>query len=547
VLLYSIVTLGHDICCTQIAQLDLSLALLSKYRNSLQPFNRLSPDILILIFLELQNRECCPLDVDFGSYRHMSFARVCHNWRDVAISAPILWTELSTRYPDAALAALERSAEAGICLVIHSADEHSPKTTALINAVAAQAHRLRSLHLPSTMLKRVDGTMDPTILPLIEAPAPMLKSLETTKIRGEGDCRPLPTLFKGDVPCLERLQVHYLSPQLNSVTYAGLKFLSFCGKKQKQLDMSVALLVDILKQTPRLEALRARKVNYLPAPDDDTRKVRLDHLRYLELGRAKGSIMADVVGRIIAPEYSMKLSIWLDRYEDNKFHIGIPPEHQLDFDHPLRDIKKLYFHYLNGWEGICFYGQTKTYPFTIHCLLEDSTVANLGDMDSIAGTVFQSATKSFDLSNVEEFAMQEYRSHSRWTGFTKKVWEELFKRAPKLKSFYITTDMSYDEGFARAILAALASSDESSGKLLCPALENIFVVGDRTWSSLTCYVMAEDRAKAGHPLKRVSMRLSHYASFHDTDDTDLPMLRRHVEKVDLEPEDITFPEFPRIA
>ena len=56
--------------------------------------------------------------------------------------------------------------------------------------------------------------------------------------------------------------------------------------------------------------------------------------------------------------------------------------------------------------------------------------------------------------------------------------------------------------------------------------------------------MAEERKKAGHPLKRVAMRLSHYASFHDTDDTDLPMLRRQVETVDLEPEDITFPEFP---
>ena len=70
------------------------------------------------------------------------------------------------------------------------------------------------------------------------------------------------------------------------------------------------------------------------------------------------------------------------------------------------------------------------------------------------------------------------------------------------------------------------------------------MVGDKTWSSLQCYTLAEERHKRGHPLKRVSMRLPHYASFANPDDTDLPLLRKYVEKVDLEPEDITFPDWP---
>ena len=56
--------------------------------------------------------------------------------------------------------------------------------------------------------------------------------------------------------------------------------------------------------------------------------------------------------------------------------------------------------------------------------------------------------------------------------------------------------------------------------------------------------MAEERHKAGHPLKRVSMRLPHYASFDNPDDTDLPLLRRYVETVNLEPVDIEFPGWP---
>ena len=121
------------------------------------------------------------------------------------------------------MAALDRSIDAGICLVIPTGYEEGDKTAALINAVAAQIHRLRWLYIPSTMLKRTDGTMDPTILPLVDSPAPMLEIMETMKVRGAGDCRPLPTLFKGEAPLLNRLRVHYLAPEMNSISYASRK------------------------------------------------------------------------------------------------------------------------------------------------------------------------------------------------------------------------------------------------------------------------------------------------------------------------------------
>ena len=474
----------------------------------------------------------------------MSITKVCHTWRQVSLNAPILWRQLSTRYPTAATAALERSLDAGICFVIPHGYQEGDKTAALIKAVGAQIHRLRWLYIPSTMLKTSNGNIDPGLTPLIEAPAPMLEILETIKVRGDGECRPLPTVFKGETPLLNRLRVHYLHPQLSSLNLSGLKFLSFCGKKREMPNLSVTSLLDILEKCPLLEVLKVEKICWQSAADDDSRKVKMAHLRYLELGRAKGSVISDILGRIDAPEFAMKSKVWLDRYDDNKFYTGIPPEHLLDFAHPFRDIRKLYVQFLNGYEGVCIYGATKKYPFEIHGLLEDSTIANLGDMDNVAGTVFQSLVRAFDMENLEEFAVSEMRTHSRWTGFTKKVWVDLFKRAPKLKSFYVTTDSSYDEGFARSILAALVAPDERTTRLFCPLLENLFVNGDKTWSSLQCYVMAEERSKAGHALKRVSMRLPHYASFSDPEDTDLPMLRRYVERVDLDPVDIVFPEYP---
>lgn len=529
----------------QIEKIDVSLALLSRYRNSLQPFHRLSSDILILIFLEIQEDEWNPFGSTFGAYSYMGFTKVCHTWRQIALSASILWRQISTRYPSAALAALERSSGAGICLSIPSGYHSGDKAAEVIKVVAAQMHRLRWLYVPSDLLKTSDGTIDPLLAQLLDSPAPMLEMMETQKIRGDGDCRPLQPIFKGDTPLLHRLRVHYVQPQLTSLSLGRLKYLAFSGKKPMPITMSVSSLLDLLEKCPLLEIFKTEKVSWQAAPEDDKRKVELEHLKYLEMGRATGSLMADIIGRIIAPEYAMKLKVFLDRYEDNKFYMGIPLDHELEPGHHLRGTRKVFLNYLSGYEGICITGSTAKYPFEIHGLLEDSTITNLGDMDNVAGMVFQSFVRGFCCDDLEEFAICDQRMHSRWTGFTKKLWTELFRRAPKLRAFYCTADPGYDEGFARPVLAALATSE--TGRMLCPALEDVFVSGDKTWSSLQCFIVAEMRAQAGHPLKRVSMRLPHYASFSDPEETDLPMLRKYVEKVDLDPPEMTFPEYPEIS
>ncbi|PSR83088.1 hypothetical protein PHLCEN_2v5892 [Hermanssonia centrifuga] len=526
-----------------LGRLDISLALLARYRNSLRPFYRLSPDILVLIFLEIQADYWDPYLPSFGSYAFMAVSKVCHSWREVVIGSPILWKQLSTRYPTAALVALERSVDAGFCLVIPEVSE-GERVPSVLGAIASHVNRLRWLYLPSDTLKSSDDQIHQMLLPLIRSPAPLLETLNTAKIRGVGGCAPLPTLFAGQTPSLTRLHIDYMWPQLGSITLKNLKSLGFNGKKRNPIQMSVSALLDLLEACPLLESFKAEKVNWLPATEGDERKVQLPHLRSIQTRRANASITADILGRLITPECSLRLKVWLDRYEDSKFHIGVPPEHELEFTHYLHDIKKMHVHFLSGYEGVAIYGATKTLPFEINGLVSQGTLDNLGDMDAIAGTVFQSIVKAFDLENLEEFSVTEMRNNSRWTGFTKKVWTDTFRRMPNLKSFHITMDSCYDEGFSRSILAALSSPDDRTGRWLCPSLENVFVFGDKTWSSLQCYTMAEERAKAGHALKRVSMRLPHYASFDNPDDTDLPLLRRFVEKVDLEPVDIVFPDFP---
>ncbi|KAI0072779.1 hypothetical protein K474DRAFT_1775204 [Panus rudis PR-1116 ss-1] len=524
-------------------RLDASLALLLRYRNSLRPFSRLSSDILVLIFTELARDSSNPRNNAFGAYPWMGVSQVCYVWRSVALTTPILWTSISTRFRTAALACLERSGEAALSLVVSDRADDT-KASAVLTAVLPHMHRIRHLHVPCNMLKVNNGTIHQMLEPLLTSEAPLLETFETIKERAMTGWTTLPTLFSGRTPNLTHLKVHYMLPQPTCAMLSKLRVLSFCGRKHSPVPLPVSDFIDLIEHCPLLEFIIAGKTTFSPARDDDKRQVRLDHLKLLQLGRVKASSAADIINRLIIPECSLDLKVWFERYDNNKFFMGIPLPQDLEPTHHLRDIRKMHVAFMNGYEGIDITCQTANSPFRISGILEQDTLANLGDMDSISGIVFQSLIKAFDLENLEELAFTEVRNTYRWSAMSKSVWMDTFRRMPKLKTLQVTTDGGYDEGYCRSILAALSERDDVTGRLFCPALENLHVWQDKTWSTLRVFMMAKERAESGHPLKRVSMQLSHYTSFNDSAETDLPILRQYVERVDLEPSDLEFRELP---
>lgn len=470
----------------------------------------------------------------------MGVAQVCHFWRHVALTTPLLWTHLSTRYSTAALACIERSAEAGLSLFIEG--NNDANVSKVLAAIQPHTHRIRHLYVPSNMMND-NGNIRQVLQPLINSKAAALETFETLFLRYNASWIPMHTLFTGHTPSLTRLKLHFMLPRLSAASFGKLRVLSFTGRKSTPTTLPMSDFLDILEACPRLEQLRAEKFSLEAARTDDSRVVTLENLQLLHLGRSKASIIADFLNHLSIPECAIKLKVHFDRYDDTKFFMGFPLPHELDHSHPLYDIRKLHISWINGREGVEIFGATANKPFFIHGFVENDTVSNLGDMDVISGTFFQSIIRAFNLDSLEEFAMTEYRNTYRWQGITKKGWEDTFRRMPKLKGFHITSDGGYDEGFSRSILAALEGPDRS-GNLFCPQLESIHVYGDKTWSTLQCYEIAAARKAKGHPLKRVSMKLSHYATFADSSETDLPHLRKYVETVNLEPQDIEFPEFP---
>ncbi|TCD64154.1 hypothetical protein EIP91_004503 [Steccherinum ochraceum] len=527
-------------------RLDVSLALLAKYRNSLRPFNRLTSDILVIIFRELARDYSDPHETTFGSYPWMGVAQVCQFWRDVALTSAVLWTNISTRYPKSALACIERSGDAALSLFVCSKSSRD-QVADVLDAMIPHVKRLRRLVVPSNYLRTSDDSIDELLRPLMESPAPLLEVLETNKVRADPGWITIPHMFSGHTPLLTRLRVHFMVPSPSSISLSKLRILTLCGRKHTPINIGVSKFLDLLEASPELEVLKVEKANLLSADEDESRHIELPRLRVFELGRTDGSAVMDVFNHLTIPDCAIRLKVWMDRYQENKFHIGIPAPADLRPDHHLRDIRKMHINYMNGYEGVEISGATgpkASTPFWISGLLTSNTISHLGDMDSIAGVVFKSLANAFDFDCLEEFAITEMRNNARWTSYTKKLWTDTFRRMPMLKALYITLDGGYDEGISRSMLAALTEKDDRTGNFLCPNLEKIVVWGDKTWSSLQCYILSEQRSRAGYPLKKVSMKLSHYASFSDPADTDLPLLRQYVDSVDLEPVDIEFPDFP---
>lgn len=521
--------------------LDLSLALLQRYRNALRPIHRLAPDILLLIFESIAEDEDGPLHPSYGSAPWVYLAHVCHQWRELALTCAALWTRISTKYPEAALACLERSGDAPLSLIV-SASATSHAATQVINAALPHVARLRHIYLPSVWME--DPDLREPLEGILRDPAPALEALHVYKIGMDSDCFPLPVMFKGETPRLTTLRLAYAYPELGSLTYTNLKRLFLRGKKRKPIAMEVSRLLEILAACPALEEFRTYKATFTSSSDTDSLPpLRLDNLRVLDIARCSASVVADLFRRLVVPDCATRFHVWLERAADFTFRFGLPDS--LEETGHLPGITRLHIEYTSANDVVVVYGRTRTSPFQIIAAIPQDS--DIGDMPTVAGPLLLSIVRTLDLSVLEEFTISETYYHRAHLGFTRKRWTEVFERMPLLKELHIRIDSINDAGFSRAILAALATPAEVTGKLLCPNLEVLTMTNDKTWSTLQCYLLAQLRQQRGHPFKRLSMRLPCYENFEDIEETDLPGLRQIIETVDLDPPPVMKVRFPELC
>ncbi|KAI8989690.1 hypothetical protein BD414DRAFT_577517 [Trametes punicea] len=528
----------------KVDDLDYSVALLKRYRNSLRPIHRLTPDVLALVFLDLVEEEEYPLSSQYGAASWTYLAHVCYRWRAIALGCGALWSQISTRYPDAALACLERSLDAPLSFVVH-ARANSGNAKEVIDRVRPHMHRMRKLYVPWTLMHDENGNVSELISSLIEAPAPQLETFYVYRVRVEGGCFALPTVFGGHTPRLRVLKLSYSYPQLGRISFGNLRELFIRGKKRDLITMEVSHLMKILESCPALEVFVTVKARFvmtepLEQEGEPLHQVRLDNLRRMDMSRCSASVVANLLSRLIVPNCQLSMNVWLERRSDFRFLFGVPDE--LCDEHPLRDIRKLHVSYRSSNGGVVIEGMTSAHPFQIVATIDQAS--NLGDMPTNSGPILLSIARTLDLGLLEEFTIAETSFYHPHVGFSKELWIQVLARMPLLRALHIRLQTITDSGFCRVIISALSTSDEVTGKLVCPLLETITLVEDRTWSSLQWYKFAKARKEHGHPLRRLSLCLPHYENVENMAETDLAELREVVETVDLDPPAMLRLEFP---
>jgi len=378
---------------------------------------------------------------------------------------------------------------------------------------------------------------------MLRSPAPSLEALHVFKVGMDGDCFALPTMFDGHTPRLTTLRLVYAYPELGSLTYTNLRRLFIKGKKRKPITMEVSRLLEILAACPELEELRTYKATFTSSSAADSLPpLRLDNLRVLDIARCSASVVADLFSRLAVPDCATRFHVWLERAADFTFRFGLPDI--LETGH-LPGITRLHIEYTSANDVVAIHGTTRTSPFQIVAAIPQDS--DMGEMPTVAGHLLLNIVRTLDLSLLEEFTISETYYHRAHLGFTRRRWIEVFERMPLLKELHIRIDSINDAGFSRAILAALATLGEVTGRLLCPNLEVLTMTNDKTWSTLQCYLLAQQRAQHGHPIKRLSMRLPCYENFEDIEDTDIPGLRKIIEVVDLDPPPVMKVRFPELS
>ena len=234
--------------------------------TALAQIDRLPPEILAAVFVclskQLPGRDVSDFVQDLVSVTH-----VCRFWRQAAINAPDLWTEIKMKNLEVVEAFLERSGAVPLDVYLRSVNRR------MIQAVAPHVHRFRRLSLSVSPRPYNPFTS-------FTKPAPFLERLEVRWCPGVQQ----PLLFDDQAPRLRELVIVarglWLQNRLNNLTSLHLT-LSHTIKSHTEL----LPFFHMVQRCPKLEELFILwdQSEMVPAEPSQPPVVPLHHLRKLLL------------------------------------------------------------------------------------------------------------------------------------------------------------------------------------------------------------------------------------------------------------------------
>ena len=269
-----------------IKSLEESLRALKLRRNSLSLISSLPPEVFAAIFSIL----CLPGKPGYHLAR-IHISHVCHQWREIALNQPFLWShdDYTTLCSAGAAERLMRAQSVPLYL---EARVPAPTVSAVqfrtfSTELQARVPRIRHLSINAQAYHLYD-TLEP-----LASPAPILEYLSlfnsaVSRNRGEEIFIPY-TLFNGSTPRLSYLELRNCVISWKSPLLKGLKFLKiFTPPDLARPNLTVWL--DSLNEMPQLKELTLHSAFPYPPPlpFDVERTVTLSSLTHLDFSACVG-------------------------------------------------------------------------------------------------------------------------------------------------------------------------------------------------------------------------------------------------------------------
>ncbi|KAF5346640.1 hypothetical protein D9758_013208 [Tetrapyrgos nigripes] len=339
-LLYKVKRRREELAEMPIAEIDaverklhVIAAAIRGHRNTLQPVNRLPPEILSIIFehAQLSLSPFLPnihMYSQEGSEWH-SLLHVCRHWRGVIAQTSFLWSTVDSSTLTAPY--LRRSGGSPLTIFLRSP---AGLTKEHLDILLPHVSRIKELHFSCPSWDENNSIFDnPTLL----TPAPLLQSLSVinpynafvrdfwsllTSVRAT-----MPQLFSGETPKLKHLFLeHFTSWPSNSFT--NLTHVCLFNQDRDTLPTTSAFL-DFLEGSPKLEELSLIRAGPL-LPDEFDHPLSVDPVLLGQPSSQDENTISDRSSRIISLPSLRELNLGF--FPETSYiarllsHLSIPPE-----------------------------------------------------------------------------------------------------------------------------------------------------------------------------------------------------------------------------
>ncbi|KAJ7274521.1 hypothetical protein B0H12DRAFT_1089096 [Mycena haematopus] len=459
-------------------------------RNSVQPINRLPPELLAHVFSQAQLRlpSFLPLPpTGFHDYETLDWCQwlrllqVCRHWRGVIASSSALWSTVCSSTEPLAFIRRSRGAE----LTVYLGLRHWGFSLSLMNTLAPHTLRFKEFHM------RAKGPADILKHQLFSSPAPRLSSLSIEGDEQEewGDI--LPPIFSGHMPKLRQLALGYFTSWPKGY-FHNLTSLCLYNQRGSSLPTTTEFL-DFLEFSPRIEELALVRGGPMRSPGTDVaplddRLISLKRLQKLDLGEwPSASTIARFLSHLSRPRKTA-MYFWGNSFLGEEDVGALLP---LDTSH-LRNLKGI-----KEWSLI---RQTEpSYAIFKLVSIVDSTLYMTGAF--LPFQILPSAISRYQLSKVRSFRLRD--DSMQFTRLRVSDWKALLGLVPELESLSIYAIGS--PHCTKAVISALRPpklfppSLPTLDGVICPNLKAVDITEEMDLPFLHICSLSGERASYGAP------------------------------------------------